>query len=180
MACGRLRRPRPRCLLQSLRNKRTVLRLIRKLLKSQDIGPRVTEKLRCYGAAKAELMLGVEHQSHKGLNNRAKNSHLPLRQRERLMMRFKSARQCQRFVSVHGPVSTLFQILTSTEATPPPEPMRWGSRPQQLSCAPGVGQAIAFGPGIGRIEHVLVRPGDPAASRNFRQDGGQIAHRGGA
>lgn len=99
-------------LLQSRRNKKAALRLMRKLLKSQGATPRVmvTDKLRSYAAAQAELMPGVEHRSHKGLNNRAENSHLPLRRRERRMMRFKSARQCQRFVSVHGQVANLFHL----------------------------------------------------------------------
>lgn len=87
-------------LLQNRRNKAAALRLMRKLLKGQGTTPRVlvTDKLRSYSAAKAELMPGVEHRSHKGLNNRAENSHLPVRRRERRMMRFKSARECQRFV----------------------------------------------------------------------------------
>src|SRR6188768_2552203 len=55
----------------------------------------ITDKLRSYGAAKNELMPGVEHRSHKGLNNRAENSHLVVRRRERTMKRFKSSRQCQ-------------------------------------------------------------------------------------
>jgi putative transposase len=99
-------------LLQSQRNRAAALRLMRKLLKRQGITPRVlvTDKLRSYSAAKAELMPGVEHRSHKGLNNRAENSHLPVRRRERRMMRFKSARQCQRFLSVHGQVANLFQL----------------------------------------------------------------------
>ena len=99
-------------LLQNRRNKAVALRLMHKLLKSQGTIPRVlvTDKLRSYSAAKAELMPGVEHRSHKGLNNRAENSHLPLRRRERRMMCFKSARQCQRFVSVHDQVANLFQL----------------------------------------------------------------------
>ncbi|WP_376767611.1 hypothetical protein [Rhizobium leguminosarum] len=64
----------------------------------------VTDKLRSYAGAQAELMPGVEHRSHKVEQPRRK-SHLPLRRRERRMMRFKSARQCQRFVSVHGQVA---------------------------------------------------------------------------
>uniref|UniRef100_UPI003A858566 IS6 family transposase n=1 Tax=Ciceribacter azotifigens TaxID=2069303 RepID=UPI003A858566 len=66
-------------LLQSRRNRKAALRLMRKLLKSQGITPRVmvTDKLRSYEAAKREIMPGVEHRSHKGLNNRAENSHLP-------------------------------------------------------------------------------------------------------
>jgi putative transposase len=99
-------------LLQSRRNKAAALRLMRKLLKDQGTTPRVmvTDKLRSYSAAKVELMPGVEHRSHKGLNNRAENSHLPLRRRERRMMRFKSARQCQRFVSTHGQIANLFLL----------------------------------------------------------------------
>ncbi|NKJ08858.1 putative transposase [Rhizobium sp. SG741] len=71
-------------LLQSRRNKAAVLRLMRKLLEDQGIAPRVmvTDKLRSYSAAKAELMPRVEHRSHKGLNNRAENSHLAVRRRE--------------------------------------------------------------------------------------------------
>lgn len=99
-------------LLQSRRNKAAALRLMRKLLKGQGTAPRVmvTDKLRSYSAAKAELMPGVEHRSHKGLNNRAENSHLPLRRRERRMMRFKSARQCKRFVSTQGQISNPFLL----------------------------------------------------------------------
>ena len=85
---------------------------MRKLLKDQGIAPRVmvTDKLRSYSAAKAELMPGVEHRSHKGLNNRAENSHLAVRRQERRMMRFKSARQCQHFVSAHDQIANLFLL----------------------------------------------------------------------
>jgi putative transposase len=63
-----------------------------------------------YGAAKRDIMPGVEHRSHKGLNNRAENSHQPTRRRERIMKGFKSARHLQRFVSIHDPVANLFHI----------------------------------------------------------------------
>ncbi len=84
--------------------------MMRKLLKGQGAAPPVmiTDKLRSYAAAKDELMPGVEHRSHKGLNNRAENSHLSVRRGERGMMRFKSARQRQRFVSIHSPIANLF------------------------------------------------------------------------
>jgi putative transposase len=99
-------------LLQSRRNKAAALKLMRKLLKHHGTAPRVmvTDKLRSYSAAKSQLMPRVEHRSHKGLNNRAENSHLVVRRRERRMMRFKSARQCQRFVSTHGPIANLFLL----------------------------------------------------------------------
>jgi putative transposase len=53
-------------------------------------------------------MPGVEHRQHKGLNNRAENSHQPTRRRERIMKRFKSPRQVQRFLSIHDQIANLF------------------------------------------------------------------------
>lgn len=99
-------------LLQSRRDKRAALRLIYKLLKGQESPPRVivTDKLCSYDAAKRKIMPGTEHRSHKGLNNRAENSHLPVRRREKRMMRFKSAGHCQHFVSVHAPAANLFHL----------------------------------------------------------------------
>jgi putative transposase len=81
-------------LVQSRRDKKAAKRLFRKLLKKQARAPRVliTDKLRSYAAAKREIMPSVEHRQHKGLNNRAENSHQPTRRRERIMKRFKSPR----------------------------------------------------------------------------------------
>src|SRR5512138_2387418 len=70
----------------------------------------ITDKLKSYGAAKRALKLGSEHRQHKGLNNRAENSHQPTRRRERQMKRFKSARQVQRFLSIHDPIANLFHL----------------------------------------------------------------------
>ena len=99
-------------LVQSRRNTKAAKRLMRKLLKGQGRPPRVmiTDKLRSYAAAKREIMPGVGHRSHKGLNNRAENSHQPIRRRERIMKRFQSARQLQRFVSIHDPIANLFNV----------------------------------------------------------------------
>jgi putative transposase len=99
-------------LVQSRRNAKAAKRLMRKLLKSQARAPRVmiTDKLRSYDAAKREIMPSVEHRSHKGLNNRAENSHQPIRRRERIMKRFKSQRHLQRFASIHDPIANLFHI----------------------------------------------------------------------
>jgi putative transposase len=95
---------------------------MRKLLKAQGHTPRViiTDKLRSYDAAKRQVMPSVEHRSHKGLNNRAENSHQPIRRRERIMKRFKSTRHLQRFVSIHDPIANLFHLprhaLSSSDA----------------------------------------------------------------
>ena len=50
----------------------------------------------------------LNHRQHKGLNNRAKNSHQPTRVREKVMRRFKSVRHLQRFASTHDQVVNLF------------------------------------------------------------------------
>jgi len=99
-------------LVQSRRDTRAAKRLLRKLLKRQGRAPRVmvTDKLASYGAAKREVMPSVEHRKHKGLNNRAENSHQPTRQRERQMKRFKSAGQAQRFLSAHDGINNLFHL----------------------------------------------------------------------
>ena len=71
----------------------------------------VTDKLKSYAAAKREIMPGVGHRQHKGLNNyRAENSHQPTRRRERIMKRFKSPRQVQRFLSAHDQVANVFPL----------------------------------------------------------------------
>jgi putative transposase len=108
-------------LVQSRRDKKAAKRLLRKLLKRQCRAPRVmiTDKLKSYGAAKKEIMPGVEHRQHKGLNNRAENSHQPTRRRERQMKRFKSARHAQRFLSAHDQINNLFLLprhrMTATD-----------------------------------------------------------------
>ena len=70
----------------------------------------------------------------KGLNNRAENSHQPTRRRERIMKRFKSARQAQRFLTVHDQVANLFHIpypdpsLLTSAALRASELLRSGAR----------------------------------------------------
>lgn len=93
-------------LLQRHRDTKAAQRFFRKLLKKQGFVPRVivTDKLKSYEAAKKRVMPSVEHRQHKGLNNRAENSHQPTRVRERRMRRFKSPGQAQRFLSAFDPI----------------------------------------------------------------------------
>ena len=99
-------------LVQSRRDTQAAKRLLRKLLKKQARPPRVmiTNKLASRGAAKQEVTPSVEHRKHKGLNNRAENSHQPTRQRERQMKRFKLPGQAQRFLAAHDGISNLFHL----------------------------------------------------------------------
>jgi putative transposase len=83
-----------------------------KLLKGLTYVPRVivTDQLKSYGAAKREILPGVEHRQQRYLNNRAENSHQPTRQRERRMQRFKSPGHAQRFLAASGPISQHFRL----------------------------------------------------------------------
>jgi putative transposase len=92
------------------RDTKAANRLLNRLLKKQGCPPRrlITDKLGSYAAARRQFMPAVEHRSHKRLNNRAENSHLPLRKRERAMQGFRTPRGLQRFVSVFSAVRNLF------------------------------------------------------------------------
>src|SRR5215475_12183478 len=98
-------------LVQRRRDKRAAKNLFRKLLKGLRYVPRVivTDKLKSYGAAKREILPGVEHRQHRYLNNRCENSHRPTRQRECRMQGFKSAGHAQRFLSAYGPIAQHFR-----------------------------------------------------------------------
>src|SRR5256714_3905700 len=66
-------------------------------------------KLKSYGAAKREILPGVEHRQSRYLNNRCENSHRPTRQREYRMQGFKSAGPAQPFLSADGPIGQHFR-----------------------------------------------------------------------
>src|SRR5471030_442641 len=127
-------------LVQSRRDTHAAKRLMRKLLKKHGRAPRVliTDKLKSYAAANRDLGLNVEHRQHKGLNNRAENSHQPTRVREKVMRRFKSARHLQRFASTHDQVANLFMRCRHTPKAQAKREARtqafaaW----ERVSCAP--------------------------------------------
>ena len=79
----------------------------------------MTDKLRSYRAALAELLPQIEHRQHKGLNNRAENSHQPARCRERGLQRFKSPRHAQGFLELFGQIGNHFRprrhLLTAAQ-----------------------------------------------------------------
>ena len=68
----------------------------------------VTDKLRSYGAAMKDIGNADRHETGRWLNNRAENSHLPFRRRERAMQRFRSMRSLQKFTAVHASVCNHF------------------------------------------------------------------------
>ncbi len=98
-------------LVQSRRDAAAATTFLRKLLKGLAYVPRVviTDKLASYGAAMRAVLPSVEHRRHKGLNNRAENSHQPTRERERRMRRFKDPGHAQRFLAAYGPIASHFR-----------------------------------------------------------------------
>ncbi len=99
-------------LIQSRRNTKAAIRLMRKLLKKQGFAPStiVTDQLRSYGSAIRKLGLSAEHEQGLRKNNRAENSHQPVRRRERKTQRFKSPKSAQRFLAIHAAVYNLFNV----------------------------------------------------------------------
>jgi putative transposase len=99
-------------LVQRRRDTRAALRLMCKLLRKQGFTPKVltTDKLASYGAAFRHLRLTCRHQQGLRANNRAENSHQPVRRRERRMQRFKSSGSAQRFLNMHAAVHNNFNL----------------------------------------------------------------------
>ncbi len=100
-------------LVQERRNKSAALRLLRKLLRNQGVRPDaiITDKLASYRAAARDLGLTDRHQPG-GMreNNRAENSHLPIRRRERKQQKFKSRASAQKFLATHAAVYNVFNL----------------------------------------------------------------------
>jgi putative transposase len=109
-------------IVQTRRDTKAAKRLLKRLLKKQGCPPRrlITDKLGSCAAAQRQIMPDVEHRSHKGLNDRAENSHLPFRRRERAMQGFRAPRYLQRFVNVFSAVRNLFVPPRSRRSAPAP------------------------------------------------------------
>ena len=99
-------------LVQRRRCARSAQRLLRKLLKKHGFAPTriTTDKLKSYAVAIRQERLSVFHDQGLRANNRAENSHQPVRRRERKQQRFKSPGSAQRFLSIHAAVQNAFYV----------------------------------------------------------------------
>ena len=124
-------------LIQSRRDSRAALRLMRKLLRKQGFVPKllVADKLRSYGSAFLKLTCPQEQVLWK--NNRAENSHQPVRRRERKMQRFKSARSAQRFLSMYAAVHNTFNVQRHLVSRPTLQIFRAEATSEWAECSGG-------------------------------------------
>jgi len=91
------------------RNKRAALKFLKKLMRRYGQPDQiVTDRLPSYRAALRELGAVELQATGRWLNNRAENSHLPLRRRERAMQRFRRMRSLQKFTAVHSSIHNHF------------------------------------------------------------------------
>ena len=96
-------------LVTKTRDRKAALKFLKKSMKRHGRPETiVTDRLRSYGAALKDLGRGDDREMGRWLNNRAENSHLPFRRRERAMLRFRRMRTLQKFASVHASVHNHF------------------------------------------------------------------------
>jgi len=116
-------------LVQTKRNTKAAKKLMIKLLKRQGFAPTriVTDKLRSYAAAFRSLGLTATHDRGLRANNRAENSHQPVRRREHKQQRFKSAGSAQRFLTVHAATYNTFNHQRHLLSRPNYKQLRTGS-----------------------------------------------------
>ena len=97
-----------------MRDKKAALKFLRKAMDKHG-RPEVvvTDRLRSYGAALTEIDATARQETAHWLNNRAENTYLPFRRRERALQRFRRMRSSQMFVSVHASVTNHFNLERS-------------------------------------------------------------------
>ncbi|MEY8099438.1 IS6 family transposase [Falsihalocynthiibacter sp. S25ZX9] len=91
------------------RDRKAALKFLKKAMKCHGRAEvLVTDKLRSYGAAMKVIGNAAKQDMGHWKNNRAENSHLPFRRRERAMIRFRRMRTLQKFVAVHASIHNHF------------------------------------------------------------------------
>ena len=99
-------------LVQERRTQEAAERFLRRVLEGEEHAPRVvvTDNLASYPPALKRVLPHTKHRRQNGLNNRAENSHRPVRKRERALQRFKSPEHAQRFLEPFSAVCNHFRL----------------------------------------------------------------------
>ena len=99
------------------RNKKAALKFLKKAMKRYG-NPQVIVTDRCpsYGAAMKDIGNINCQEVGRHMNNRAENSHLPFRRRERAMLRFRRMRSLQKFAAMHSSVHNHFNHQRNVES----------------------------------------------------------------
>ena len=96
------------------RDKKAALKFMKKTMRRYGSPNKiVTDKLISYTAATKDLGCSEKQVTKRLGNNRAENSHLPFRRRERAMLRFRRMHGLQKFVSIHASFHNLFNSQRS-------------------------------------------------------------------
>jgi putative transposase len=91
------------------RDRKAALKFLRKALKRYGRPEAVvTDRLRSYRSAMEVIGNGERQLTGRWLNNRAENSHQPLRRQERAMAKFRSAKSLQKFASIQSSLHNHF------------------------------------------------------------------------
>jgi putative transposase len=101
------------------RDRKAALKFLKKTMRRHG-SPKTlaTDKLRSYGAAMKVVGNADRQETGRWLNNRAENSHLPFRRRERAMLRFRRMRSLQKFAAVHASVYNHFNQERTLSSRP--------------------------------------------------------------
>ena len=93
------------------RDRKAALKFLRKAMKRYG-NPKiiVTDRLGSYKAARREIGNAGRQEMGRWLNNRAENSHQPLRRREKIMNRFRSIRSLQKFAAIQSSIHNHFNL----------------------------------------------------------------------
>ena len=96
-------------LVTKTRDRKAALKFLKKAMRRYGRPIEIVmDRLRSYGAALKDLGRGDDREMGRWVNNRAENSHLPFRRRERAMLRFRRMRSLQKFAAVHGSIYNHF------------------------------------------------------------------------
>ena len=91
------------------RDRKAALKFLKRTMKRYGQAKAiVTDRFRSYRSAMTMIGNVANQECGRGLNNRAENSHQPLRRRERAMAKFRDIKTLQKFAAAHASIHNHF------------------------------------------------------------------------